>query len=140
MSSDIIHFRSKIGAIIIIPAVVVLLLGGAGAANALASGSPVLAIVLTLPIALVFWVALTTRYTLTREHLTIRSAFLNSSIPLRTIRSIRPTGTVLSAPALSLDRLEITHEAGVAVISPAERERFLDEMRARCPGAEIRIV
>jgi hypothetical protein len=47
---------------------------------------------------------------------------------------------MLSAPALSLDRLEITHDGGVAVISPANRDRFLAEIRARCPRAEIQMV
>jgi hypothetical protein len=140
MGTDEIQFRSKIGAIIIIPAVVVLLLGGASAANAMLSGRPVLAAVLTLPIALVAWIALTTRYTLTSDHLAIRSAFVNSSIPLRTIRSVRPTSTALSAPALSMDRLEITHDGGIAVISPDDRARFLAEIRVRCPHAEIRVV
>lgn len=140
MGSEVVQFRSKIGAIIVVPAALVLLLGGASAANAMASGRPVLAAVLTLPIALVAWIALTTRYTLTSDHLAIRSAFLNSRIPLRTIRRVRPTSTILSAPALSLDRLEITHDAGIAVISPADRERFLAEIRARCPRAEVQMV
>ena len=140
MGADLVEFRSKIGAIIIIPAAIVLLFGGVGTAQAIAVGRPVMALVLGLPIALIAWILLTTRYALTNEHLVIRSAFVSSRIPLQTIRRIRPTRTILSAPALSLDRLEITHDAGVAVISPSDRDRFLAEIRSRCPRAEVQMV
>jgi uncharacterized membrane protein YdbT with pleckstrin-like domain len=139
MSSQIVRFRSKIGAIVIIPAAIVLLLGGASAANALAAGRPVAAFFLALPIALVAWLAVSTRYSLTPDALIIESGFRQASIPLNTIRSVRRTRTILAAPALSLDRLEITHAAGVAVISPRHRERFLAEVHARCPGVDLQI-
>lgn len=134
------HFRSKIGAIIVVPAAVVVLLGAPAAAQAVVAGRPFLAAILTLPIGLVTWVLLSTRYTITTDHLAIRCAFVTFRIPLQSITKVRPTRTVLSAPALSLDRLEVTHDAGIAVISPAHAERFLAELRARCPRAEIRVV
>lgn len=140
MAQDVLQFRSKIGAIAIIPIAVVLLLGAPATARAFAAGQPILAIVLSLPIALVAWIALTTKYAITADHLAIRCAFLTSRIPLQTITKVRPTRTILSAPALSLDRLEITHDAGIAVISPRDRERFLAEIRARCPRVEIHVV
>ncbi len=140
MSSETLYFRSKIGAVIIIPAVIVLLLGGVSTARAIAVGRPFMAVVFALPGVLVAWIALTTRYALTGEHLEIRIASSTARIPLATIRRVRPTRRILSAPALSLDRLEVTHDGGVAVISPAQRDRFLAEIRARCPAAEVLVV
>jgi uncharacterized membrane protein YdbT with pleckstrin-like domain len=140
MGSGSIEFRSKIGFVIVIPAVIVLLFGGVSTARAIAAGRIGMAVVLALPIALVAWIALTTRYTLTDEHLEIRITSAVSRIPLAAIRRVRPTRTVLSAPALSLDRLEITHDGGIAVISPNKRELFLAEIRARCPAADVYVV
>jgi hypothetical protein len=131
------EFRSKIGAVIVIPITLVVVLGGASVARAIADGRPVIALVLAVPILLVFWVAATTRYKLSGEHLEIRCAFMRSTLPLRTIRRLRPTRNPQSAPALSLDRLEITHDAGIALISPANRDTFISELRARCPQMEV---
>ena len=140
MSDPALEFRSKIGAIMIIPAAILILAGAPATAMAMSEGRPVLAAVFTLPFALVAWILLTTKYQITADHLVIRCAFLTSRVPLRSIVHVRPTRTILSAPALSLDRLEITYDGGIAVISPAKREEFLAEIRARCPRAEIRVV
>jgi hypothetical protein len=50
---------------------------------------------------------------------------------------VRRTATVLSAPALSLDRLEIQHASGALIVSPADRTRFLQTLAARSPAIVI---
>ena len=45
--------------------------------------------------------------------------------------------SILSAPALSLDRIQIDYGARRILISPRERQRFVDELRQRCPKARI---
>lgn len=140
MNETPIEFRSKIGAIIVIPAVVVVLLGAPAVTQAVIQGRYILAVLFTVPIALVAWIFATTSYSITPADLAIRCAFVTFRIPLQSITKVQPTRTMLSAPALSLDRLEITHDAGIAVISPANTDRFLAEIRARCPRAEIRVV
>jgi hypothetical protein len=129
-------FRSAVGNAFIAAAVVVLVLGGANAARALALGRPLMAIALALPIALFGWVWMTTSYTLTETDLEIRCAFVRMTIPFRSITRVQPTRTLQSAPALSIDRLEIRHDGGVAVISPKDRTGFIRELRARCPRLE----
>ena len=140
MNETAIEFRSKVGAIIVIPAVIVVLLGAPAVTQAVIQERYILAALFTVPIALVAWIFATTRYSITPSDLAIRCAFLTSRIPLHSITKVQPTRTALSAPALSLDRLEVTHDAGIAVISPANTDRFLAEIRARCPRAEIRVV
>lgn len=53
---------------------------------------------------------------------------------------MRPTRTPITAPALSLQRLEIQFFSWRAsiVVSPKDREEFLQLLQERCPRAEIR--
>ena len=57
------------------------------------------------------------------------------------IREVRPTTNPLSAPALSLDRLRIDYEEGGRVrsllVSPKDKEGFLQELRDAVPGSRI---
>jgi hypothetical protein len=109
----------------------------------------VLPAIFMLPaVALVLWIWRSTRYVVTDTSLLVTCGVGKVTVPLADITSVRRTATVLSAPALSLDRLEVQHAGGAVVISPADRERFVaaltarnprvnvDEMHARTPAAE----
>lgn len=75
------------------------------------------------------------RYGIDGDALVVRHGLVRQRIPLRDIVEVQPTSNPLSAPALSLDRLEIRFGRGVfksAMISPADRSGFLDELAARC--------
>jgi hypothetical protein len=131
------HFRSKIDGWFVVAAVVVTVLGGAGVTQAVVTRNLQMALVCALPVAMFAWIVLTTRYTLTDEALDIRCAFLRTSIPLASIRRLRPTRSPLSSTALSLDRIEVHHDTGMVMISPRERERFVQAIRARCPTVDV---
>ncbi len=78
------------------------------------------------------------RYQLGPEALSIRSGVLRWHIPYAQMRSIRPTRSLLSAPALSRDRLEILFgPAGRALISPRDRPAFLADLYARAPHLQL---
>ncbi|WP_342032692.1 PH domain-containing protein [Acinetobacter baumannii] len=47
---------------------------------------------------------------------------------------ITPTSSTLSAPALSLDRIEIGYEGGSIVISPKDKDRFYHAIQERVPA------
>jgi membrane protein YdbS with pleckstrin-like domain len=69
-----------------------------------------------------------TRYGISHDELIVRFGVVRQRIPLADIVEVAPTRSLLSAPALSLDRLAI--RAGpkrslVTMISPAERDAFL---------------
>ena len=85
--------------------------------------------------ALVAAVALPTHYINRERELVIRSGFIRRSIPLASIRRVYPTHNPLSAPAWSLDRLGVEYDSGarrgLALISPAAREEFLDLIARR---------
>jgi hypothetical protein len=79
-------------------------------------------------------VVLPVRYGLAQEHLIVRFGLLRQSIPYAKIRSVRPSRSLLSSPALSLRRLRIDTGAGfwrTILISPAGRDAFLDSLAAR---------
>jgi len=75
-------------------------------------------------------------YTLTSDQLIIKCAFLfSSTIPLNQITEVFPTHNPLSSPACSLDRLRIKytgHWFG-ALISPNDKQAFMEELLQKCP-------
>jgi hypothetical protein len=74
------------------------------------------------------------RYGLDDTHLVVRFGICRQRIPLADISEVHPTHNPLSAPALSLDRLHVQYGQGffkVVMISPADRNLFLDELAQR---------
>ncbi len=62
--------------------------------------------------------------------LLIRSGPLRKKVNIRGIKKIRRTRTLLSSPALSFDRLEITHGrfGDHLVISPVRKQEFIKQL------------
>ena len=88
--------------------------------------------------ALLLWLASATHYELAERDLLVCSGPLRWRVPLAQIRSVVPSRSLVSAPALSLDRLRIDYEqASSILISPRDRLRFLLELQRRCPGIGI---
>lgn len=80
-------------------------------------------------IVLPMWVRTRTRYPLTDDALLVSSGPFHWRVLLRDIRTIEPSRSGLSAPALSLDRVRIDDGAGRSVlISPKERKRFVEAL------------
>lgn len=73
----------------------------------------------------------TTYYQIEQNKLFIHSGVFNWAIPLNEIKSVKQTRSLLSAPALSLDRLLIVHEKGEIMISPKNKARFLKEIEEK---------
>lgn len=79
-------------------------------------------------------------YVLEGDMLLIHSGFLVTRIPIHAIRSVRATRVMVSAPAWSMDRLEIRYGQGMhfAIISPLNRSAFLRTLLYRAPQLEWR--
>jgi len=129
-------FRSKVGGPFIVAAAVVFGMGGTAMASAVAGGSVVHVVIFALPMVLLAWMILTTQYTVTETDLQLRCLFSRRSIPLRSIQRLRPSRNPLAAPALSLDRIEITHAGGVALVSPRDRHGFVRAIVERSPEVD----
>lgn len=86
------------------------------------------------------WIWFGTNYRITANQLHVKSGPFRFSVPLASIRRIRRTSSPLSAPALSMQRLEIALENGqLVLISPKDRERFIAMLRSRCPQARFEV-
>lgn len=85
--------------------------------------------VFTLGIVLVLTVPC--RYTLESDHLFIQCGILKKRIPYAEIRKIELSSNPLSAPALSLRRVKIFYGRTFQLVSPLERERFVEELSKR---------
>lgn len=86
-------------------------------------------IVVVLGIALIAWVGLATYYEIDRKELKVVSGPMRWHVPLSDIRAVEETRSLLSAPALSLDRLRIRYGDNRAiVISPRDKEKFIQRL------------
>ncbi|MDO9439166.1 PH domain-containing protein [Hydrogenophaga sp.] len=81
---------------------------------------------LTLGIVLVFTVPC--RYTLEADQLFIQCGVMKKRIAYADIRGIELSSSPLSAPALSLRRVKIVYGRSFQLVSPRERERFVEEL------------
>ena len=88
----------------------------------------------TLPAALLLLLLFfNIKYTLTADTLLVNNGLSTQSIPLKDITHITPTRSAISAPALSLDRIEIKYEGGSVVISPKDKNSFYRAIQERVP-------
>jgi hypothetical protein len=84
-----------------------------------------------LVLGIYFGLVFPMRYGLDDTNLLVRFGLCRQRIPLAEISEVTPTHNPLSSPALSLDRLRVQFGPGIfkaVMISPADRNRFLDEL------------
>lgn len=131
-------YKSKIGAVLVIPLV------------ALTVGTAVMMLSerdwwsfggLLLTGAFVTHMMLSTYYRLDGSHLQIRCGFLYfKELDVYSVKKIVETSNPLSAPAASLDRLEIFYGHFKSVmISPRDKKGFIREMLRIHPGIEVKL-
>ncbi len=71
------------------------------------------------------------RYTLLDDTLNVRCGVFSYSIPYDTIENVELSGSWLSGPALSLHRIRVTSRGKHYLISPKNREAFLEQIKSR---------
>jgi hypothetical protein len=80
------------------------------------------------------------QYTLTDAQLVIRSGLIRQRIAYRDITAIEPSRSPWAAPALSLRRVKVSFSGRFQLVSPRERERFIDDLRGRVIVASGRLM
>ena len=92
--------------------------------------SAVLLLVTAFIIVLLCILFFGTKYVIEKEELIVYGGIYKKRIPIKQIRSLRPSKNPLSAPAMSIDRIEITFDPHIQVIliSPKERELFVKKL------------
>ena len=88
---------------------------------------------------IIYFLVMRMRYVLSNEQLKIYvGPFLYSTIELINIRKIELSNNPLSSPAASLKRLAIYYnKRGYVLVSPKNREEFMDEVWKRKAQLEI---
>lgn len=98
-----------------------------------------LALIAILSSTFMIWILYGTHYTFRGDKLVIRSGPFRWTINIHEITSIIPTRNPLSSPACSLDRLmlKLNESKFGMMISPLEKEQFLDELVLRNPALVV---
>lgn len=81
------------------------------------------------------------RYIVENDTLTVKVAGIRSGrYDLKTLQSVRKTNTFISGPAASTDRIRMDFcKRKSAVISPADRESFIELLKKINPEADINL-
>ena len=130
-----IRFRSKVDLHIALMPVIGLIAAFSAGANAQRPSIVPVAVV-AAAIGFVAWIFFGTHYTFAGDLLIVQCGPFRRRIRTSSIRQVRRTRTMLSAPALSLDRLELSGTEGVVVVSPRDQQPFLEALTSRAPGAD----
>ncbi len=96
---------------------------------------------LAFVLGVVLFISKTTRYILNENQLIVKCMWIvNEKIDISKIRKIEKTSSILSSPALSLDRIALKYNKFDEVyISPKERKDFIEELLKRNPNIEVKI-
>jgi uncharacterized membrane protein len=95
------------------------------------------AVLLSLPVALMVWNLLGTYYVVTEDSLVIRCLLSRTTVRLDTVRALRASHDPRSSPALSRDRIDVEHDGGSVLVSPREKAAFIRAIRAASPSASV---
>ena len=92
-------------------------------------------------IFVILFVSKTTRYIISEDKLNIKSMWIvNDKIEINSIRKLKKSKSILSAPALSLDRLVIKYNKFDEIyISPKDKQLFVNEVIKINPNIEVKI-
>lgn len=89
----------------------------------------------------IVFISKSTRYIIAENQLIVKCMFIvNDRIEISKIRKIEKTNSVLSSPALSLDRIAIKfNKFDEVYISPKERQNFLNDLLLINPNIEVNV-
>lgn len=94
-----------------------------------------------IPILIIINIYTNTYYSINESSLILRvksGIFFDSKYDINKITRIRNTHSILSAPALSLDRIEVTiGQYNNVVISPENKEKFINQITSLNPNIKI---
>lgn len=99
-----------------------------------------LALVLdVLIVGILVLMGINTKYTLYNDgKLKVVCGFLPSRYDVRKAVSVKPTRSLLSAPAVSLDRIEVKFKKGLPlVVSPRDKQGFIAALKAVNPEIKV---
>ena len=98
-----------------------------------------LAVIINISVLLLVYILYkSTNYIIEGSILRIKSGFLiNKKLSIKDISKIIETNTMISAPAFSLDRLEIKYGRNSIIISPVKKVEFIKQLMTINPKIEV---
>lgn len=100
----------------------------------------ILMLVTTIVIVLLATLFFGTKYIIEGEELIVYGGIYKKRINIKQIRSLRPSKNPLSAPAMSIDRIEITYNttfSEVILVSPKDKEGFVKRLLEINPNIKL---
>ncbi|MBC7525523.1 MAG: PH domain-containing protein [Flavobacterium sp.] len=90
---------------------------------------------------IIFFISKSTRYIFAENQLIVKCMFIvNDKIEISKIKKIEKTNSLLSSPALSLDRIAIKfNKYDEVYISPKEKQSFIEDLLKINPVIEVAI-
>lgn len=135
------RFRSEIGASFAVVYVFLVWRLGWPLVRAMVTGAPVAPGLLIAGIGTLgglAYLAAATSYTITADALVVRCGPFRTTVALAGIQTLRASHSLLAAPALSLNRIEVVASPGPWVlISPVDQPRFLQALLAVAPHVRL---
>ncbi|MBN9295474.1 MAG: PH domain-containing protein [Filimonas sp.] len=130
-------YRSKIGFSIFIPTVVVLI---TVMGFAIYNSVWLSVTIVSLATIFILYTFLNTYYVIDGDKLKIRCGIFRSTVNIASIKLIKKSNSILSAPAASLDRILIRYNKyDTLVISPKHKEQFAEHLQKLNPQIEIKL-
>jgi len=125
-------YKSKIDWWLII---LILVVFGYPIVDGILSKDYILSLIFGLILIVFFFLSKTIQYKIDGENLVI----WKTKIDIKTIRKVYRTNNPLSSPALSLDRIAIVYNKfDEVLLSPKEREEFINELLKINPNIEVK--
>ncbi|MEM8521853.1 PH domain-containing protein [Flavobacterium sp. PL12] len=131
------RYKSKIGLELVIP--LTLIFGTTLFLQLIVEQNLLAIAIVVLIIILIVHMFVTTHYTINGDILEIKCGFtFKETVDIKTIKSISETNTILSAPATSIDRIEIQYgKFDSVVISPKQKLEFINDIVAINPAVVV---
>ncbi len=91
-------------------------------------------------VGFILFLSKTTQYIINENQLIVKSTWIvNERIDISKITKVEKSNSILSSPALSLDRLLVRYNKyDEVLISPKEKKEFIDELLKINPTIEIK--
>ena len=102
--------------------------------------TPVLYVTSALVVLLFWYLYRTTYYVLQETQLVVRCGPIRVDVPYESLRRAAKSRSPMSGYAMSTHRIEVEYGRFESMlISPADRDAFLEELQRRAPHADIRM-
>lgn len=91
-----------------------------------------------LTIALLLWLWFGTSYKIEKELLKIKSGPFKCTVKIEDIKKLNATRSLLTGPALSMDRVEILYKKyDIVIVSPKDRIEFIQTLLTKNKCIEV---